>query len=206
MTQLLAVTPMMQLAALLKGHREAAILGALNLEPDDLALVAGGYKGETVGFLRELYDCHVATYEPQAWAVRELLERFGNDDKVYIRPYALGVTDDMQPMYEFETDACSFLPIDGSRQSALGQMREAVGLLHELYTLPRVVVLNIEGYEYALLDHLHKADLIRTTQYWIIQFHRASEMCHERSRTLTQLADSHDLLWATVNWECWVKR
>lgn len=159
---------------------------AFHLQRDDPALVVGAYKGDVMVLLHELYGARPIGYEPQVWAADIAQKRAGEYGIVH--PYALGEKSGMFQMGEFGTDACSFFRT--TRESAGAMMEEAVaefddkGLRH-----CALAVINIEGYEFALLPHLLMNNALQPIPKIAIQWHLNLAPEFDRERAQAILAD-----------------
>lgn len=191
---------------LIKRHREVAVLASLDvhLKPLSKAIVAGAYKGDTIAFLRGLYpNMEVYGYEPQHWAFDILAARFGVDLKVHCFNYGLGVRDEELPMGEWGTDACSFVPDPLARAHGVGQLRDTANVFKDLFPEPvDLVVFNLEGYEYQLLDYLYRQSLTGRMANIMVQFHDMEISPYREIMDL--LATTHHEVWRHSNWSHWV--
>lgn len=196
-----------QLTDLLLRHREVGPLASLMLPQGASVLVLGAYKGDTIRLLRELYpQCFVFGYEPQLWAFRECHDRFTNDRNVIIRPYGLGAVNGTLQMYEYGTDACSFVELPHSRRQNIGEMRKADDELEHLgFESIDLAVVNIEGGEYKLLPYLEEHDRLRMINTWIIQWHHRPSYPAESEYAYSLLTKTHVLTWFHDSWTMWMR-
>lgn len=190
------VTDYQQLAKLIGSHRESAVIASENLGPNSRVVVAGAYKGDTIAFLRELFDCYVAGYEPQPWAFDRCYARFGADPKVHLFPYALGTSNEWLPMWKIGTDGATLEPVTGENSGLLVDVRDAL-------TAPiscNLLVLNIEGYEHTLLPYLSNHGRLSCIDAIIMQWHGEARLA---AGTRVVLERTHRPTWIWGSWERW---
>ena len=138
-------------------HVEAPYIANLLLPKNPHIVVLGGYKGDTVEFIREHHPtAKISVFEPQNWAFLILFEKF-QDDKL-IDCYNFGILGNLYStkecvIYEFGTDAASVLKLKDSRQNGIGLFTP----LTRLFDLDSIdfLFINIEGSEYDLLNALY---------------------------------------------------
>jgi FkbM family methyltransferase len=138
-------------------HVEAPVLASMPLGKRSVVVVAGAYKGDTCEFLLNKFGCIIHAYEPQKWALAQVVA----DMNVIKHPFALGLRNQEVTLYEYETDACSVLPI-ASRSDGTGRMMDALVELRRLvvdYGKIDLLLLNVEGYEYFLLPYIHSVPI-----------------------------------------------
>lgn len=147
------------------------------LQPSDHAVVVGAYEGKLMQALLELYPgIQITGFEPQPWAFnkawRRLLETYGGENGWRLEPYGLGTESrDGVPMGEFETDAASFVNVGpGSRQQGAGDLLEATKALSQSWPID-LMVMNIEGYEFQLIEYLAQQDLLKHIKRLAVQWH-----------------------------------
>lgn len=164
------------------------------LNENSLVIEVGAYKGRWSKQLHDKYNCKMICFEPQEWCVVDYLypQFLGirSRNKVAIIPCALGDTSGRFPMGEFETDACSFLHV-GERAQGEGCMLEAVNAF-ELYIQPYaqqvdLMMINIEGYEYTLLDHMFKSGLMHGVDRFAVQWHTFADPTAEKYVAIHQM-------------------
>jgi hypothetical protein len=81
-----SLSPIEQFAA--KGYNDL-LFSDLNLDPDDSALVLGGYLGYSISRIRNLYNCMVVAVEPIPEFAKTLREVFRLDSKVEVLEFAV---------------------------------------------------------------------------------------------------------------------
>lgn len=158
-------------------HATWPLSQVIELPKDATVVVVGSYKGKLAEWFMEKHAPKlVVGYEPQKWAAAEARLRLGQWSQCIIKEYALGDrTRFNMDMGEYGTDGCSFLA--KTRDQGIGDMKEAVAeLKHVLDGVPRHVidhmVINIEGYEHALLAHLmNESNILSSVSALSVQFH-----------------------------------
>lgn len=201
---------------MLSRHREIAPLASLEIEGSDVCIVAGAYKGDTIAFLRQFYDCVVVGYEPQVWAYEECKARFANDRKVYLFNYGLGTQSGTFPMGEVGNDAASFVPDPAARTHGEGELTDivfALGVLIDGDVMymgkpAKLALFNMEGYEYELLEHMSEKGIMQAFDSFIIQFHDLERM--DIQQAVETLSKTHHCRWNfqpsnAWSWTWWEK-
>lgn len=142
----------------------------------------GGYKGRWALQIAERYAPRLYVFEPQGWAYEVCKEVLG--DRAMVLPYALGAENATLPMAAFETDGCTFVGGDGP----MAEMREIGEAFAELeIDHIDLMLMNIEGYEYTLIPHMIKSDVV-LPQRLMVQFHTHAE----------RLGDETSLIYAAL--------
>jgi FkbM family methyltransferase len=192
---------------LIKRHREVAVLASFNFCTEDVAIVAGAYKGDTIAFLRGLYNMKVVGFEPQTWAFDYADDQFAQDHAVRVYPYGIGTKNGRVRMGEWGTDACSFVPDPAARTHGEGEMcdfAEVVGAIAWLRDGCDLAVFNMEGYEYELLPYMASFGYLAKVNHLVIQFHDM-DLQEGRIYSDTQrlLERTHVRKWEHANWAHW---
>lgn len=139
----------------------------------------GAYEGRWAKQIMDKYGCTVHAFEPQYWAVAKLLYlQQQGFNKLQVHPYALGTKAGVLPMGEYETDACSFLHV-GQRRQGEGEMRDACKVIDELCLVGsrdiNLMMINIEGYEYELLNYLIHCGATDHIERLCVQWHQFAD-------------------------------
>lgn len=194
-----------QLADLLVMHREVGPLSSLMLTEESKVFVVGAYEGNTVAFLDQLYKPQIYAFEPQDWAIQKLNSRFAGRPNVCVCPYGLGATTGTRQMYEYGNDACSFVPLENSRTQGMGHIRAVYEEwpgdgLHPL----DLVLVNIEGGEYELLDAMFQCHITNECLNLLVQFHQIERFSAELTTIEARLSETHDKVWNIgTSWVWW---
>ena len=190
-----------QLVELLKRHREVAVLAALNIRPDDKAIVAGAYDGTTIKFLCDFFgpDLEVHGYDPQSSMLSRAADKLRGYPNVHLYDYGIGVVAGSFPMVRAGTDMCSFIA-DDTPVTNVGELRLVDDVLGDLGHV-RLMVLNMEQYEHVLLPYMVEHSLMQHVDHLLVQFH-GSENDHAPSTDLLNaLRRTHDLEWSRPRWQ-----
>lgn len=176
----------------------------LGLQPTDLVLDFGGYRGDYAAELRERYDCTVHVFEPVPEFVEGLKARFRADSKVVIHDYAVGKDAGNLEM-RMEADA------SGAYARGPAVVVPVVAAASVADRFPGTVAmakLNIEGGEYELLPAMHETGLLARIDRLFVQFHDISTSSAEERRKCHDLLGAHhtcDYNYEFV-WESWSLR
>lgn len=196
------MSDLVQLAQLIKSHRECAPLASLPYGDAKVnAVVAGAYKGETMAFLLELFPgMTVHGFEPQGWACQEamkLLKPYG--DRAVLHNYGLGVENIIMGMEHYGTDRCAFTPV---RADIKCELRDATEVLPAI--VPKLCVFNMEGYEYPLVAYLTGVPYL-LGHHLLLQEH---SLYPEQNQQLHANLLYCGLVqtWRSGNWSLWERR
>lgn len=166
------------------------------LDAESHVVEVGGFEGRWSKQIYDKYGCYVDVYEPQEWAAKKLDEVALTRTGYNVHNYALGETTKIQePMGEFGTDACSFLHV-GDRVQGVGSMLRADMALHSFEVID-LMMINIEGYEYKLLEYMIECGLLKKIKRLCIQWHEFADPTGEhRANILFVLEKYFRLLWS----------
>lgn len=173
------------------------------------AVVVGAYQGKVMELLCRLYPvAKVVGYEPQPWAYTSCLKRLTGWRTTWdggyplLFPFGLATTDlrDVD-MGEYHTDAASLVNVD-AREKGLGNFMDAAQALRRLFFYVKEVpseddridlmVMNIEGYEFALLPYLRKTGWLARIDRLAVQWHLFPDLEVE-GRPLTEAVMSDEI-------------
>lgn len=146
-----------------------------DLPPDSNIVVCGAYKGITMELLATLYKPKaIIGFEPQEWAAEQARMRMlATDYPSMVYGYGLADGSKRMMMGEFGTDACSAINTGiNSREEGWCLFEDANKVLTNL-GLGKIdlFVMNIEGYEFALLPYLKANGWWRHIDRFVVQFH-----------------------------------
>ena len=138
----------------------------------------GGYTGKWADQIIQKYGCNIHLVEPLTEAFITLLNKFKDNPKVHILKVAVGTENTVKQMYINE-DSTSF------------NIKSGEGVTVEIRTLERIMnqwnlqevdllQMNIEGDEYALLEHMIKTRIVDRFKNLQVQFHLGIENAEER--------------------------
>jgi len=156
----------------------------------------GGYEGRWAQQIWDKFHCHITIFEPQFWAVERLLKRFEGNEKIDIRPYGLWTQKIILALGNYHTDGASLVKDDGREEKQLGIFRD---YYYEIYgsRFPiDLMLMNIEGGEFALLPAMIASGIIANFNYFWCQFHPDEsgnvDVLHYIENGMKK---THDLLW-----------
>ena len=167
----------------------------------------GAYQGTFTREIAARYDCYVYAFEP----VRQFAETVGRlaTDRIQVLPYGLGPRS-RRTLINVRGDESGFHLDAPTKVPAL--VRAITVVLVEL-AVQRIDLfkINIEGDEYALLDHMLDTGLLSRVEHLQVQFHKygAGPLGPEirRAKIRDRLAATHDEKWCfPFCWESWSKR
>jgi FkbM family methyltransferase len=149
-------------------------------------------------------------FEPEPNSIERLREKFGSDARVHVYPFGLGGHDRFERMSVGGLGTSPFKK--ASQPGFFGavdlEIRDVGDVLAGL-ALDRidVMMVNIEGGEYELLDRLFEANWLRRIYTVIIQFHEfGPDAYRSRRRNHQQLAQTHacswNYKWVYERWDC----
>lgn len=171
--------------------------------PGELVVDVGAYEGEFAADMRAACDAEVLAVEPIPELARALQDRFADDPRVTVLPFALGGADGYIRIS---------LAADGS--SAWGDSSDAVEV--PLRDVSSVIAsrdlslfkINAEGAEFDVLDRLLETGQIRQIRCLQIQFHRFVPCADSRRRSIRRrLKATHRCSWSVPwVWEQWVRK
>lgn len=151
--------------------------GALVLPDKPRIAVAGAFEGRLMRLLAEMYPQHdlIIGFEPQRWAA----ENCGRNTAQYANTVVvpMGLLADKRvretiSLGEYGTDACSAL--GAPREQGDGIFSDAYTLLDEWAPFD-LFVMNMEGFEYRLLEYLANKGPTYIRQF-AVQFHEKYEL------------------------------
>ena len=176
----------------------------VSLNPQDVALDFGGFRGDYAAKLRRRFDCSVHVFEPIPVHVEELRRRFGDDPKVTVHGYAVGSSTGTLEMH-VDGDASGAFVSGPPTQVPVLAMETVARQLPERIALAK---LNIEGGEFDLLPAMAASGVLARTARLLVQFHAVtSQPDQDRELCRQMLARDHecdgDYPWV---WESWSSR
>lgn len=139
------------------------------LTPESVVVEVGGYKGRWALQIAERYAPRLFVFEPQPWAARVCREVLG--DRAYVLGFALGTTDAVMPMGEWETDGCSLVKEGAGHEVVVIE----IGKAFQQFEITHIdlMLMNIEGYEYTLIPHMIDTGIL--PDRLMVQFHEYAD-------------------------------
>lgn len=166
-------------------------------------VVAGAYRGRYLHYLSELFPtAGLFGYEPQKAAFHQAQRRV---EKAVVFNYGLGSASRSVTMGNTGTDGASVINPSGFRK--LVELRDASEVLG-VYPVIDLLVMNMEGYEWALIPYLLAEMMHHRIKSMAIQFH-PEYVCPERAgRVFGELLwyYHHENYWDYPTWTYWQRR
>ena len=167
----------------------------------------GAYTGEWIGRMTTLHDCNFYALEPVIKFYNTLSQRFANNSKVHC--YNFGLSTEKQNLkISLDADATSTLnPKEGNEEIELVDLQHFMD--HVKIDTIDLMQLNVEGYEYSLLDSWIELGTIKKIKKILIQFHKVEHLDFYKKREEIQqkLQDNGFIKQFDYPfvWECWEK-
>ena len=179
------------------------------LGPDSVVFDVGGYQGDFAAQMRQRYGCQVHLFEPVARFHRHCVERFAADPAVFCHPFGLGDKEEELEMRDDSDASGAFNPASAGKPVEKVRVRPFSTVFAES-GVRRIDLLkvNIEGGEFALLDHLIASGLINDVVHLQVQFHDFfPDAAPRRDRLRQLLGRTHEVQWNfPFIWESWKRR
>lgn len=156
----------------------------------------GGYEGRWAQQIWDKYHCNITIFEPQAWAVERMRERFKGIEKIEIRPYGLWPHDDTLAIANFETDGASVVKYHPEKPVGMGMFRNYFVEVEDFPYSIDVALMNIEGAEYILIPEFVLSGVINKFRNFWCQFHPEGAEDKQHIEIFKQMEKSHELLWS----------
>lgn len=179
------------------------------LDPSSTVFDVGGYHGDFTAKMRDLYGCRVHLFEPVGRFQERCAKRFFGDLRVTCHQFGLGDCEEEQEMREDLDASGAYNPASAGKPIERVLVRQFAAVFAEL-GVSRIDLLkiNIEGGEFALLEHLIDSGRIKDVLYLQVQFHDFfPDAVGRRSKIRTLLARTHVEQWNyPFIWESWELR
>ncbi len=172
-----------------------------HLVPEDSVLVLGGYLGDSTQKWRSLFGVEVNVVEPVHEFASQIRENFCHDDKVTVYEFALSDHEGQLDLFRVGDATGEFV---NEGESITISCQRATFFLENLSQAPRLLEVNIEGGEYAVLrDILDSGQLPATL---IVQFHQVDEYSELfRAQLRQRIAETHVCVfnydWVWERWD-----
>ena len=176
------------------------------IEPSDVVVDVGGYKGDYAAAIREKFGCKVIVFEPHPAFAAALRTRFAEDGKVQVVACGLAGQDAVMSLSD-AADASSTEAISGLVLEV--PMRQAATCFAELGVgAVALMKVNIEGGEFDLLPHFIESGFINRIDNLQVQFHDfVPDAAKQREAIRRAMLRTHDLAWDyPFVWESWRRR
>jgi FkbM family methyltransferase len=175
------------------------------LLPSSIVFDLGGYAGQWAADIYCRYNAQIYIFEPVKHFSDNIQLRFKYNDKIKIFEFGLSSHDHTETLH-----------INGERSSAFSSAQTSEQIIHlkrasdflQENHLSQIdlMKINIEGGEYALLEHLIETNWIKNIKNIQIQFHDFVPHAEKRMKTIQDhLTKTHSLTyqypWVWENWE-----
>jgi FkbM family methyltransferase len=193
------------------------LLYDIDLHDGAVMVDVGGYEGEWSGQIlaraetqgARAVDLHV--FEPEPNSLERLQRALGEDGRVHLHPFGLASCDRFQRMAVGGPGTSQFK--SGSQPGFFGaadlELRDVNTVVTRLgIDHIDVMMINIEGGEYELIDRLYETDWLPRIDCLLVQFHEfGPDAYRARRRNRRELAESHRCTWS-YKWvfERWDRR
>lgn len=161
----------------------------------------GGYKGDFTAGMVDKYDCFAEIFEPVEDFYTNICARFINNPDIIV--YNFGLSDSDRTEYMSVKNDSSSMHRWGKNVPVV--LCDAVKLLDRLDDNVNLMKINIEGEEYALLEHLLNHNKTHCIEFLQVQFHSWLYDAKDRRRKIQErLKKTHKLMWNyDFVWESW---
>lgn len=177
-----------------------------SLGKDSIVIDAGAYEGNWAKHMHAKYGCIVLAFEPVAQFFAKASETCAHTDRITL--FNCGLGDRFhQPEFGVQNDSSGIFAGSPLKEKVI--IMEAVPHLRQIHKGHfDLIKINIEGGEYALLEHFIKEDFLTAFDNLQAQFHTCAPDWENRYAAIaTALSRSHELTWREpFVWENWRKR
>ncbi len=179
-----------------------ALFAQIELPKDPLILNIGGFMGDSTQFLQDLYGGQIHVVEPIPQYISTLKKRFSNNKNIKIIPMAVGARDSEIEL-KMQDDLTGIFATGNTTIKV--KCININNLLEKLDKKPDLIVMNIEGGEFEVLESMN---LTRRTSHYpflCLQFHNVfPEAVARRENIRTKLSRNHkELINFPWVWEVW---
>lgn len=167
-------------------------------------IVAGAYEGRYLHYLSEMFPAaSLHGYEPQGLAFDKADARLVGRYSVHLWHCGLATSSGEFTISNYCTDGASLLSTAGSQ--SLVKMVNAVEAFSAHPSID-LLLLNMEGYEWALIPYLLNEMMHHRIRTFAIQFH-AQYVSHERAqRVVSYLSEYYDNTFNCPGWSYWRRK
>jgi FkbM family methyltransferase len=174
-----------------------------DLNSDSVVFDVGGYKGDFAFNIYEKFKCKVYIFEPVESFYNSIVERFSNNDNIFVFKYGLSGADSCEDI-SIIGDASSLYK-QGHKTEKI-QIRETAKVIEEL-NIDKIdlIKINIEGGEYPLLFHCIGKKLVNKMRDIQVQFHSFADYAPPKRDLIQQyLQKTHYITYDyPFVWENW---
>lgn len=171
------------------------VVAEQNLNKDSLVIDCGGYLGDYTQEIVDKFDCSVVIFEPVPSSASACEERFADNDRVRVFPFAVGDVAGKRELY-LNGESSSFFK--SSEKTKKVQVIRLAGFL--LGKKVDCLKLNCEGSEYEVLQDLYNEDMLKDIKEILVQFHRIGKIKIWSFRRLLDKTHHHI---PCTKWDLW---
>lgn len=192
-----------RVAAWFAAQGDATLRLEYELSAGSMVFDLGGYKGQWASDIHAMYGCQVYVFEPVPAFAAQIARRFRRNPRVRVFDFGLAAQSGTCRMGLAQDGTSMFKPGSETVEARL------VGLSEFLRTEGAgnidLMKINIEGGEYALLEHMLDEGLAARVRNIQVQFHDFVPDAEARMAAIQQrLARSHELTYQfPFVWENW---
>lgn len=180
------------------------------LNKDALVFDVGGYEGDFSANIWKHFKCRCFCFEPVKEFAEKIEKRFKYNDDITVFGFGLSDKTMEVPMMISASGSSAVIERDHGTLSTVSMKNISDFFAENDIQHVDLMKLNIEGGEYALLEHMIELNLITKIDYLQIQFHELNgENSFVRMEGIwTELKKTHDLEWAYRPYihESWKRR
>lgn len=141
-----------------------------DLGPESIVLDLGGYEGQWSSDIFARYCCVIHVFEPVADFAEGIRRRFERNERLFVHPFGLAEESSDSVQLSVDGDASSAFTT-GTNSETIKLVRASDFFQERKIEWVDLMKINIEGGEYALLEHLIDTGLIRKVKNIQVQFH-----------------------------------
>ncbi len=180
-----------------------------DLDPESVVYDLGGYHGDFTQAMVDKYHCYVWVFEPVPKFADSIKERFKDDPKVHVFCMGLAEKSSNEILY-FDEDGSSVYKKGSHHQMKIKYYAAKKFFREHKVTNIDLMKINIEGGEYALLEHLIQTGDIKKIKNIQVQFHNIPGIhaWYRMIKIWIKLDYTHYVTWKfrPYIWENWRKR
>ena len=189
-----------------KANGDSTFLIDYSLDEKSVVFDVGGYIGNSAASIYCKFGSTIHIFEPVKVYIDRLESRFGENKKIFLHEYGVGgETTDLE-IFISEGGTSLFSNHINYKSKELIKINSLKDVLQKLNVIEiDLISINIEGAEYALLEHAIDNNLLINIRYIQVQFHDISDdsICRrELIRDKLKLTHSEKYCFPFV-WEAW---
>lgn len=202
--QILSYSDLSAMAGFEKFGWNRSLFNSISLPENPLILNIGGFKGDSTEFLFNLYGGKIYVVEPIPEYVKILQSRFEDNENIRIIPKALGANNSQIELVISEDLTGLFA--NGESKITVDTIG-VVNLIENIGKVPDLILMNIEGGEFDVLDEMLSTENKLIYPKLCIQFHDVFAGAAERRESIRKklLLNYREIINFPWVWEVWEK-